>query len=48
VLVAGKTGELKKPENLVQNRSIGGIVGARRAAATRKSRRDKVGGIMTI
>jgi len=30
--VAGKTGEWKKLENLVQNRSIGNIVGARPTA----------------
>jgi len=46
-LVARKTGEWKKLENLVQNRSIGSIVGARPTAAPRNGRRDKVERIRT-
>jgi len=38
ILLAEKTGEVKKLENLVQNRSIGSIVGAGRTAAPRNSR----------
>ena len=47
-VVAEKTGEWKKLENLVQNQSIGSIVGARHDAAPRSGRRHNVGGIMTI
>jgi len=47
-LVAEKTREWKKLANLVQNRSIGSIVGTRPTAAPRNGRRDNVGGIMTI
>jgi len=46
--VVGTTGELKKMENLVQNQSIGRIVCARSADAPRNSRKDIVGGIMTM
>jgi len=46
--VAEKTGELKKLENLAQNRSIGTIEGARPTAVPRNGKRDNVGEIMTI
>jgi len=46
-LVAGKTGECKKLENLLQNRTIGSIVGARPTAAPRHGKRENVEGIMT-
>jgi len=45
-LVAEKTGEWKKLENLVQTRSIGSIVGARPTAAPRNGRRDNLEGIL--
>jgi len=48
ILVAEKTGEWEKLENLVQNQLIRSIVGARHAAAPRNGRRNNVGGIMTV
>ena len=47
-LVAEKTGEWKILVNLVQNQSIGSIVGARHTATPRNGRRVHVGEIMTI
>jgi len=43
-----KRWRIEKLEKLVQNQSIGSIVGARPTAAPRNGRRDKVAGIMSL
>ena len=45
--MAGKTRELNKLENRVQNQSFGSIVGAQRTTSPRDCRRDNTAGIMT-